>query len=285
MSKQYSIKKYFKTLFIIASVSGLTSCSSIINNTILEPTVNNLQQQTDVDLVCEGAPTFLLLLDSMVVSDPGNKDMLIMASQSYTGYISAMISCDPDSPRLEPIADKAEHYGKSLLTTLIPLDAKSGNLDETLAKMKKKNVPTLFWGSVSWLGWIQLQNGSPDSIAAINIIKKVMERIIELDPTYQGAAAHLFMGTYLSSIPAMLGGDPEKAKDHFEFALRATDRKSLMVQVAYAEKYCRATMNQQLHDSLLQEVIDFDILSAPEYTLTNQIAKRQAKQLLEDNFF
>ena len=85
------------------------------------------------------------------------------------------------------------------------------------AKAKKKDVPPLFWGSVSWLGWIQQQNGSPDSIAAINIIKKVMERIIELDPTYQGAGAHLFMGTYLSSIPAMLGGNPEKAKEHFEF--------------------------------------------------------------------
>lgn len=285
MQKYSKTMRYLKIPFIITSVFALTSCSNIINNAVLEPTVNNLQQQTDVDLVCEGAPTLLLLLDSMVVSDPENEDLLIMASQSYTGYLTALTSCDPDSLRLEQIGDKAEIYGKTLLAMQIPLDAKSGNLDQSLAKKKKHDVPSLFWGCVSWLGWIQQQNGSPDSIAAINIIKKVMERIVELDPDYQGAGAHLFLGSYLGSIPAMLGGNPEKAKLHFEFALQATERKSLMVQVAYAEKYCRPTMNQQLHDSLLQEVLAFDISSAPEYALSNQLAKRSAKLLLEDNYF
>ena len=83
----------------------------------------------------------------------------------------------------------------------------------------------------------------------------------------------------------MLGGKPELAKEHFEKSLALSERKSLITHVTYAEKYARITMNKELHDNLLQEVIDFPIEDAPEFTLSNQIAKRKAKALLEEDYF
>ena len=42
-----------------------------------------------------------------------------------------------------------------------------------------------------------------------------MKRTHELDPDYNFAGSDLFFGVYYASRPKLLGGDPEKAKEHF----------------------------------------------------------------------
>ena len=71
----------------------LSSCSSLITTTVIEPAVGNLQQQTNIDLVCEGAPAFLLMIDSMLVSSPKNQGLLLAGTQSYCGYAAALEEC------------------------------------------------------------------------------------------------------------------------------------------------------------------------------------------------
>lgn len=274
-----------KGFLLIVSAVSLSSCTSLLTDKLMNPVVDNLQKQTDVELVCEGAPSFLLMLDSMTAAKPEDKAMLINAAKSYTGYVAALNTCEPGSRRLEALNEKGALYGRQLLSLSIPVDGKTEELDEALSHLTKKDVPGLFWGSAAWIGWIQQQEGSPESMVVMNTVKKVMEKILLLNPGYQDGGAHLFMGTYLASVPAMLGGKPEEARMHFEQALQITDRQALMIQVAYAQTYCRTTMNKELHDSLLQEVLDFPIASDPSRTLTNQIAKRQAEKLLQEDFF
>jgi hypothetical protein len=43
--------------------------------------------------------------------------------------------------------------------------------------------------------------------------------------------------------------------------------------------------DQELHDRLLEEVLAFDLDQVPDNRLSNQIAKRRAHELLEENFF
>ena len=52
-----------------------------------------------------------------------------------------------------------------------------------------------------------------------------------------------------------------------------------------AETYARLTMDKDLHDKLLKEVVDFKLTGAPDSALSNQIAKRRAKRLLADGYF
>lgn len=262
-----------------------TSCSGLITSRIIEPTVGNLQKQTDIELVCEGAPAYLLMIDSMIASDPTSKGMLQVGAQSYSGYLGALKECDPETDRLPAIAQKAHDYGVALINQYIPLDTDSDEIDKKIANLSKKDVPPLFWGTLAWITWIQQQNGAPSAMADLVIVEKIMNRILELSPDFQGGGAHLFMGGYYASIPAMFGGKPEVAKQHFEEALAIADRKFLLTQVTYAEKYARMTMNKELHNALLQEVVDFPIDSAPEFGLSNQIAKKKAIKLLDDDYF
>lgn len=276
-----------RALLFLGLIPLLSSCSMLISSTIIEPTVGNLQQQTDLELVCEGAPAYLLMIDSMIAGDPDSKNLLRIGSQAYTGYITAMAECNMPKERVMTIAEKGRLHGTSLLSKLLPISPGTDEKEfqKALNKLTTCNVPNLFWGTLAWLNWIQVQQGSPASLADLAMVEKMMVRLIELDESFQAGSSHLFFGAYYATRPAMLGGDPEKSRTHFERALQLSDRKFLIVQVLYAETLSRQLFDQQLHDALLKEVLEFPIDDAPEYALSNQVAKRKARRLLDEDYF
>ena len=269
----------------------LPSCSSLVTKAI-QPAIGNLQQQTDVNLVCEGFPAYLLMIDSMLVSSPKSRHLLRSGAQSYSGYAAALEECDRgDDQRIALIAEKAKRYGLRLLRLYLPLDIGQGigqnydPLDSELAKLDRRDVPDIFWGTFGWLTWVKYQKGSPEAVVDVIFIEKIMARLLDLDESYQGGAIHLFFGTYYVAKPAMFGGRPDLSKMHFEKALQLGKRSFLLTQTTYAETLARATLDQKLHDRLLKEVLDFPLDSAPEFGLSNQIAKNKAKKLLLENYF
>ena len=50
-------------------------------------------------------------------------------------------------------------------------------------------------------------------------------------------SALVFLGGYEASMPKAVGGNPEKAKDYFERALKLTGRKNHIVLINYATLY------------------------------------------------
>ena len=112
-----------------------------------------------------------------------------------------------------------------------------------------------------------------------------MERLLEIDDTVEQGGSHIFFGVLYGSKPKMIGGDPERSRSHFERALEISNRSFLMAQVLYAATYSRMVFDRELHDSLLEEVIAFELDQTPDNRLSNQIAKRRAEELLEENFF
>lgn len=260
----------------------------MITKILIEPTVGNLQQQTDLNLVCDGAPAYLLMLDSMLVSNPDNPTLLMTALQSYGGYSGAIGECQQfTKERMKAMGDKSRLYGLRLLNHFITQLPHPGdkNLEKTLASLTADDVPFVFWGTFGWLNWVQSQNGSPAAIADLVIIEKIMARLLELDEAYQGGSIHLFFGVYHAAKPAMFGGKPELSKDHFEKAIQLSSGSFLLSQVSYAETYARATFNQELHDRLLNEVLQYPLEDRPEYGLSNRIAVNKAIRLLEEDYF
>lgn len=272
--------------FALYSASWLVSCTAILTGTVISPAVSNLQKQSDIDLVCEGAPSYLLMIDSLIESNPENRDLLLNGTQAYSGSTAALISCSAPQERVVAISSKAQRYGKRLLSLFLPIENGSADrIDEALLGLTAKDGRYLFWGAFGWLSWVQQQQGSPASMADLIVIEKIMQRLLDLDETIENGSPHLFFGALYGAKPVLIGGDPKRSRIHFERALEISKRSYLIVQTTYAETYCRMTFNQELHDSLLREVLDFPLEKSPSQTLVNQIAKRKASQLLEENFF
>ncbi len=277
----------FPIVWLVGLCCGLCSCASLITGTVIKPAVGNLQQQQDIELVCEGAPAYLLMLDSMLVSSPENQDLLLIATQSYSAYTTALEECGGSDQRIGAIAAKAKAHGQKLLRPLLPIDHKGGdsNFDKNLTKLSTGDVPEVFWGTSGWLTWVLRQKGSPEAIADIVRIEKIMARLLELDESYQGGSLHLFFGAYHAAKPKMLGGRPDLSASHFDKALTISKRRFLLTHTTYAATLARMTMDRDLHDRLLMEVLAFPLDSAPEFGLSNRIAVNRAKRLLAENYF
>jgi hypothetical protein len=198
-----------------------------------------------------------------------------------------MTECGSSKQRIGAIADKARLYGTTLLGRDLPLAPKDSlkDLDQALQGMNTSKVPELFWGALGWTTWIRQQHGTPASIADSVKVERIMLRLEELDDTFQQGSVHLFFGAYYAAKPPMFGGRPDLSRMHFEKALAISHHSFLLVQTTYAETYARLTMDKELHDRMLKEVIDFPLNRAPDLALSNQIAKKKAKQLLADGFF
>jgi len=277
---------FFITALLFSISSLLTSCTSLLTTTMINPAVNNLQKQSDIELVCEGSPSFLLMVDSLLESNPQNKALLVNGTQAYSGATAALVACNAADDRVAALSSKARLYGKRLLSFYLPLEnSNSDMLDSALSKLTIQNGPHLFWGAFGWLSWVQQQQGSPASMADLVVIEKIMKRLLELDETIENGSPHLFFGALYGAKPALIGGDPERSRYHFERALKLSDRSSLIVHTTFAETYGRMTFDKVLHDALLHEVLDFHLADAPSRTLINQIAKRKAQQLLDERFF
>ncbi len=249
---------------------------------------DNLNRQNDLELVCEGAPAFLLIIDSLAVDNPDNTQMLLNGAQAYAAFDTTVAECGRPE-RQAALSAKARDYGLKLLReeTGITPAMPAADFAKALQETDRDEVGALFWGGYGWALWIASQQGSPASLVQLPRVEELMQRVVTLDDTYYRGAAHLFLGIYYSSKPVMYGGRPELARQHFERALAINQRRFLPVQVAYAEYYARLTMNRQLYQKLLEEVLAFDPATAPELTLSNLIAQRQARRLLDniDDYF
>ena len=271
---------------LITTATLLSSCTSLITSVAIKPAVSNLQKQSDIELVCEGASSYLLMIDSMIESDPDNRELLKIGAQSYAGSVAALQACDASRDRLKTLSDKSARYGKKLLSTMLPIDgADQEKIGAALEKQSSSDADYLFWGTYGWLAWIEQQQGSPAALADLVTVEKIMAQLLVLDETVEQGGPHLFFGVLFGSKPKMIGGDPERSRYHFERTLEITSRSFLMAQVLYAATYSRMVFDQELHDNLLEEVLAFDLDQVPDNRLSNQIAKRRAKVLLEENFF
>ena len=77
-------------------------------------------------------------------------------------------------------------------------------------------------------------------------------------------------------------GQFDKSIAAFERAIELSGGRNLMAKVEYARNYARLVYDKALHDRLLNEVLAADPV-APDLTLVNILAKREARKLLRES--
>lgn len=239
-------------------------------------------------MVKDGAPAYLIMIDSLISKDPENKDMLATAALLYTSYADVFVN-DPD--RAKKMTTKALDYAQKAVclsrSSACGLRAASfDDFEKELAGFDEDELSGLFALGNAWGGWIMANKSDLDAIADLSKIEAIMKKIIAIDETYKDGAPHLYLGSLSSFLPPALGGRPEDGKAHFEKAIELSKGKNLSAKVVYAKLYARMVFDRQLHDRLLNEVLEADPY-IDGYTLVNVWAQQQAKALLEeaDDYF
>jgi hypothetical protein len=249
---------------------------------VMEDVAKAAAKQSDLRVIREGMPAYLMLIDGMVEGWPDKAELLIAAAQTYSSF-NAVLGDDKDKEYANLIAAKSRAYA---LKTLVvrgfqdPLKSSFDDFAHDVAARGKKDVPYIFWAATCWANWIMLNLDSIEAVAELPRVELMMKKALELDEGFYYGGPHLFMGIWFAARPAIAGGDLQKAKEHFLKAIDLGKGKFLMAYVYYAENYARRASDQALFVATLEKVLQTPADSVPELTLINTVAQRKAKTLL-----
>ena len=241
-----------------------------------------LMHQSDVDLVKEGAPAFLLILDALAEAHPDNHAVLLAAADAQMAYATGFVDKEQKA-RAKGMYLKAKTYGLRALARNKRFDrALEGTQEEfvqSLRGFKKKEAGALFTTASAWVMWIIASSDSPSALGGMPKVLAMMDRVQELDPGIRNGGADLFYGIYYTVLPLGGGRDLEKAREYFDRSIRIAGPDYLLAQVTFAEFYARYAFDQELFESTLKRVVEATP-SVPAFTLMNAVAQKRAQALL-----
>jgi len=256
---------------------------------LLEDISRASARQSDLRVVREGMPAYLLLMDGMVEGWPDNERILLGAAQGYASFAAAFIA-DNDKDYARALTAKSKQYALGALELrgfktlrLKSLDDFKTGLDD----MSQKDLPYLFWAASCWGNWIALNLDSMAALAELPKVEAMMRRSLALDAGFYYGGPHLFMGIWYASQPSMAGGNLDLSRDHFLKAREFGKGQFLMTDVYLAQYYARKAFNRELFIASLKKVLETPADIKPELTLLNTVARRKAQEMLArvDDYF
>lgn len=243
---------------------------------------DGLMHQSDVDLVREGAPAFLLMLDALAEAHPDNPAVLVAAADAQMAYATGFVDKEHKA-RSKAMYLKAKTYGlRALANNRRFARAKEGSLDafvQSLRVFKKKDAGALFTTASAWVMWIIASSDSPAALGEMPKVLAMMDRVQELEPGIREGGVDLFYGIYYTVLPLGGGRDLEKARMYFERSMAISGPDYLLSRVTFAEFYARYAYDQELFERSLNQVLAAEP-QEPRFTLMNSVAKTRARDLL-----
>ena len=279
------------TAVMLMCASLVGGCSTLISSatqSFAEDLSAAILNNEDLAMVRDGAPSYLILVDSLVARSPDDAFMLQQSAKLHSAYAAAFVMNEDRAKLLHAKAKRqALAAACSGLKDACGLDERPyKEFEQWLSRQNARQVPQIYDLGVTWAGWIQANSDDFGAIADLARVKALMLRAADLDPTYDSGGIYLYLGVFETLFPPAMGGKPEVGRQYFEQAIAASNNTNLLAKVMYAEQYARLVFDRDLHDRLLNEVLEAPAV-ADGLTLMNTVAKEQAQQLLEsaDDYF
>ncbi len=276
---------------MLAACVLLSGCASLISSAA-SGLADNLSaamlNQNDPQTVRDGAPAYMLLLDSFLEGSPDDPALLAAAANMYASY-GAVFADDPE--RAGRLTERAQNYGYKAICLRfepacdwhgMPFDA----YEATLTKLSDKHADVTYAYGLSSLAYIQAHTDDFNAVARVPHIEALLTRYLDISGGESEASVYVYLGILATIHPPALGGEPEKGRAAFERAIELSNGNDLSAKVEYARGYARLMYERELHDRLLNEVVAADP-SVPGYVLTNVLAQQDAAELLAsaDDYF
>jgi predicted anti-sigma-YlaC factor YlaD len=249
----------------------------------------------DPELVAQAVPFSLKLMESLLAESPDHKGLLLATSSGFTQYGYAFVQQDADEIEAEDFAAaeamrnrarrlylRARNYGLRGLEAAHPgfTNALAANPQQAVAKMKKKDVPQLYWTAAAWGATISLSKDDPATLAEIPQMEALIDRALQLDESWGEGAIHGFLINYEMSRQGVSGSPVDRARKHYERAIELTQGRQAGPFVTYAEAVCVEQQDAKQFEALLNRALAIKPDEHPESRLVNLIMQRRARWLL-----
>jgi predicted anti-sigma-YlaC factor YlaD len=251
----------------------------------------------DPELVAAAIPFGLKLYESLLAESPKHPGLLLAACSGFTEFSCSFVdSCIDEAKedsleRADALRDRARKlylrankYGMRGLDARYPGFSKAldDDADVALKRVRKRDVPLLYWTAASRGLAISLSKDSPEMLAELPLVETIVNRVAQLDEGFENGAVPEFLITLEA---ARVGAKPEdqqkKMRRHFERALELSQGKRAGTYVSFAENADVPDHNSEEFKSLLEKALAVDVDADPDNRLANVIAQRRARWLLK----
>lgn len=249
---------------------------------VLDYGVIALYEETDIKLAEPAMASDIKLLEGLIKGDPENDHLLLLTSQAIAGYALGFAE-DEEPERAKSLYLRAKEYGLRILRQNETFAAnEKSNIDDftkAVNALDSEYLAAIFWTGFSWAGWANLSIDNPRALIELPKVQVLMQRVLDLDERFFHGSAHLFFGSIWGTRPPMLGGSPEKAKEHFEKNIEITEGKFLITYLYYARYYAAKVLDEDLFNEFIVKIESTPVDVLPGYQLLNVIAKNKVKYL------
>jgi len=264
----------------------LSGCASLVSSAtsgFTDSLSASILDHDDPELAKAALPAFMVTIDSLIRNNPDDPDLLASGATLYASYGAIFVDNEARASRL---TSRARRYASTAICeSYTPsCDWSDLNYDEfvaTLDGIKPKQSEVLYTYGFASLAYLRAHSSDWNSLAELPQIEALFNHYLDISGDEVNSGVYTYMGILLTLRPPALGGEPEKAREYFERAIALTDGRDLSAKVEYARGYARLLYERELHDRLLNEVMATDS-EYDGYTLSNVMAKEQAKALLAD---
>ncbi len=284
----HMLKRHLLLLFLMIGLSACASLMTSATNGLAQSLSSAILNQDDPETVRDGAPAYLLMLDSFVESSPGDIATLRSAAELYAAYGIVFVE---DANRAQRLTTRSRNYGRQALCVSNQIVCNAWELpyedfSNLLDQLEKSDTAALYTVGLTWLAYIQAHREDWSALAELPSAEAVLIRVRDLDEAFKASDVEHYLGVMNTLRPPALGGKFDIGRAHFEKAIELSNGNDLSIKVDFASYYARTLYDRELHDQLLNDVLEANPVQAG-MTLFNTLAQRDARALLEsaDDYF
>ncbi|MBV70598.1 MAG: hypothetical protein CMH52_04540 [Myxococcales bacterium] len=251
-------------------------------------------QDDDPEFVGQASAFGLKTIESLIDASPNHPKLLVAATRGFTQYAYAYLQTEADYTeendyesakklryRAWRMYRRARGYGVRAIENVIETDFSAlGENEGLMARFQGEHVDLLYWTAAASAAAVAVNKDDAELAADLDLVEKLVQRAIQLQPHYQTGALYDFMISWDGGRPAAAGGSLERATDFYNKALKLSAGRRLAPSLAYAESVLIKQQDKVKFLELLKTILVFDVDQHPEFRLANLIAQRRAQWLL-----
>ena len=241
-------------------------------------------EECDVALARQSLPASLKIMEGLLKNDPENEQILTALCSGFTGY--AMLFVEDENPEnASSLYLRARNYGLRALGRNAPfsndVNLQKNTVRERIQAIDKGDLEPLFWTTMAWNAWINLNLDKPAALGQLNTARACLVRLMEIDAEYYHGTPYILMGSMLAAMPGPLGGDEEAAREYFEKAMNLSHGKFFLAQYYFARYYAVKVQDKMLFLDITEQVEQTSPDVLDDACLINAVIKEKTKSLQE----
>jgi len=300
-------------LFIPACSINKMAMKAVSNALTGEGASSVFTGDADPQLVGDALPFTIKMYESLLSANPEHQGLLRTTGSLFVMYANAFVQGPAEQLPREMLAERQaamerakKQYLRGLELLYRGLELKypgfaaafqnestsaaapaaqsgsmPGRMPRMLEKMKKEDVPSLYWAAVGGVSAFSLNPFDLELGLRVSEFFALVERAYELDPDFNSGALDDFLLLFYASVPESMGGDKSKAEIHFQRALEKSRGLLAGPYVSYARSISIPAQDYDTFKANLDCALSIDPDADPPNRLVNTISQRKARYLLD----